>query len=94
VIEAQINYAVCLFEGLGISVDYVSAARYWKAAADQGNTIGMFNYGLCLLHGKGVSVDVARAARCFEIASKAGHAGEWGLLGFVFTRVWLLNETC
>jgi TPR repeat protein len=81
-----------MFEGLGVLIDYVSAARYRKAATDQDNVIGMFNYGLCLLDGKGVSVDVAGAARYFEIASREGHAGALVNFAFVYTTVWVLNE--
>ena len=72
--EAQFNYGLCLHYGSGVSVDVVSAARYFKLAADQGHVEAQFNYGCCLDAGSGVSVDVVSAARYYKLAADQGLA--------------------
>jgi hypothetical protein len=43
---AQCNYGVCLTNGEGVSVDLISAAKYYKLAADQNDAMAQFNYGV------------------------------------------------
>lgn len=55
-------------------------ARWWKAAADAGDAVGMHNLGVAYLKGNGVSHSGEEAMKWFGKASVAGH-GE-ALKGF------------
>lgn len=62
-----------LNHGIGVSVDYKEAARYYKLAADQGNLPGMSNYGVCLEMGCGVPMDKAEALKYYRRAADDGN---------------------
>jgi TPR repeat protein len=63
------NYGVCLYNGEGVSIDFGSAAHYFKLAADQGFALAQYNYGLCLQKGECVSIDFRGAAHYLKLAA-------------------------
>jgi TPR repeat protein len=65
-VSAEVNYGVCLLEGLSVTVDEVKAVQYLKAAAKQGDIYDEVNYGICLLEGRGVPVDHAKVIQLFQ----------------------------
>jgi hypothetical protein len=60
-ISGQVSQSVLRFEGMGVSIDYVGAAKCLKAATDSGDSYGEFYHIICLLEGKDAEVDVAQA---------------------------------
>lgn len=50
--------------------DYVTAAKEWRALADQGDSSAQFNLGLLYYDGKGVPQDYAEAANWFRRAAE------------------------
>jgi TPR repeat protein len=55
----------CLLGGLGVPIDLISAARYFKLSAGQNDVSGRLKYGFCLLNG--VRIDFPQAARDFKL---------------------------
>ena len=72
--EAQCAYVSCLSTGSGASVDWRSAAQYYKLAADQGLAEAQWAYGYCLEKGSGVPVDLKSAAQYYKLAADQGLA--------------------
>jgi TPR repeat protein len=56
--------------GRGVPQDYAEAMRWYRKAADAGNSWGMYNIGA--LHGWGVRQDYAEAMKWFRQAADAG----------------------
>ena len=73
--KAQVDFGLCLEDGVGVEKDPVEAARYFRLAAEQGNADGQSNYGRCLENAIGVEKDVTLAARYHKLAADQGHAG-------------------
>jgi TPR repeat protein len=71
--EAQFEYAVCLSEGLGVSVDLCAAAKYYKLSADQNHAKAQFCYAECILEGRGVPVDLSEAVKYYKLAADQNH---------------------
>src|SRR3546814_1867103 len=59
-------------KGEGVSRDPAEAARWWRAAADQGLSQAQFNLGVLYEQGEGVAVDYAEAARWYGLAAAQG----------------------
>ena len=59
-----------LFAGRGVAQDRSAAATYFRLAAAQGSTEGLWMHGHCLKFGIGAPVDEAAAMAAFE---KAAH---------------------
>jgi hypothetical protein len=80
------------FDGVEVSVDFREAAKYFKAAADQGNSIDEFDYGLCLLEGNGTQQDIVAAYQYFDVQQPKVNVMVWWILVSVFTRASELIE--
>jgi uncharacterized protein len=63
----------CYDIGRGISQDVGLAAHWYKQAAQNGSTDGMYNLALMCEAGRGVQLDTARAIALYEQASRKGH---------------------
>ena len=50
-----------LILGFGVPADYKEACKYFKQAADLGDTEAMVSYGHCLSSGQGVEVNKEEA---------------------------------
>ncbi|MBR3410174.1 MAG: sel1 repeat family protein [Candidatus Methanomethylophilaceae archaeon] len=53
---------------------YDEAARWFRAAAEQGNADAQYMFGLCYESGWGVDKSYDEAARWFRAAAEQGHA--------------------
>ena len=72
---AEYNFAICLYSGVGINVDYRQAFKLYKRAAEHGNIEALYCLGYCYENGKGVFYkDSINALQCYEAAAKKGHA--------------------
>jgi TPR repeat protein len=57
-----------------VSINLPEAAKYYKLAADQGNSEGQRSYGLCLENGIGVSKNLPEAAKYFKLSADQGNS--------------------
>ena len=73
-VDAQLGVAVIYADGLGVSRDYVLAARWFLAAALKGSA-PQFNLATMHFDGQGVPQSYAEAVRWFRRAADQGHAG-------------------
>ena len=63
----------CYSIGRGVKQDHKKAAYWFKKAAENGCTEGMFNYALVSESGEGTRRNAARAFRFYVQAANAGH---------------------
>ena len=61
-------------EGLGVKVDPVTAAKWYRRAAELGDTEGTFAFAVMLAEGDGIQKNRAGAAQLFDTAAQRGHA--------------------
>ena len=73
--DAAVQYqlGLCYYGGLGVSKDYLEAAKWWRKAADQDNASAQFKLGLCYYGGYGVARDYAAAVKWWRKAANAGN---------------------
>lgn len=71
-------------QGLGVPVDYVESARWWRMAADQGHAGAQFSIGYCYGRGEGVPRDLAEAAKWFRKSAVQGNASAQRFLGVAY----------
>ena len=70
--DALIALGAMYYEGRGVEQDYEKAAKYYKEAADTGNSQAMSNYGYNCYYGNGVEVDYEKAYQYFAYAAVLG----------------------
>ena len=68
-IDAIFQYAVMLYTGNGIDLNYEESLKYFKMAADKGHIVSAYNYGYMLLQGLGAVVNILEAAKYLKIAA-------------------------
>jgi len=61
------------YDGLGVDVDYVEAARYHLLAANQGNMDAQFHLGLQHEQGHGVTKSLSESLQWFIASADNGH---------------------
>jgi TPR repeat protein len=83
---AQLYVANMFRRGYGVERDYAAAARWYRAAADQGEPSGMYNYAVHLREGLGVDADARAATEWFERGARTGHTASMVNLGLRVTR--------
>jgi uncharacterized protein len=74
--EAMVNaawVAGLYLNGWGVSQDYGKAHKWFKKAADDGNTAAMINLGRLYEQGLGVAQDFGNALEWFQKAAGAGN---------------------
>jgi TPR repeat protein len=71
-------------QGLGVPVDYVESARWWRMAADQGHAGAQFSIGYCYGRGEGVPRDLAEAVRWYRKSSAQGYMSAHRFLGAAY----------
>jgi len=74
-IAADVNFAICTFNGWGAERDEPEAARLFRSAAKMHDAQAQLNLGLCYLHGRGFRRDPYEAFMWFELASQQGEPG-------------------
>jgi hypothetical protein len=60
-------------DGLGVAIDPVLAAQWYRRGAELGDVEAMFAFGVMLAEGTGIQKDRAGAAQMFEEAAGRGH---------------------
>ncbi|TAL80422.1 MAG: sel1 repeat family protein [Beijerinckiaceae bacterium] len=70
-------------QGFGVKQDDAEAAKWYAAAAAEGDASGMFKLGLAKLRGKGVPKDPAGAKALFRKAAAKNNAGALYNLGIL-----------
>ena len=55
--------------------NYAEAAKWWRLAADQGNTFAQYNLGTLYDDGKGVPQNKAEALKWYHLAAERGNDG-------------------
>ncbi|MEQ1668881.1 MAG: tetratricopeptide repeat protein, partial [Sulfuriferula sp.] len=69
----QYNLGVLYFEGKDVPQDYIEAAKWYGAAADQGDMQAQFNLGLMFYRGIGLPQNYLYAYDLFELAAGQGN---------------------
>jgi TPR repeat protein len=64
--------------------DYISAAKGFRLAAEQGEASAQFNLGVMYRQGQGVLQDDAEAVKWYRLAAAQGHADAQFNLGVVY----------
>lgn len=91
-VEAAFLMGTVYDEGLGVSVDYPEAMRWYRRAAHQGHVLAVHNIGNMHRDGRGVDVDPPAAIRWWLRAARAGDAIPALRLGEAFERGWGVVE--
>ena len=81
--EAQYNLGVMYDEGAGIIQDLVTAANWYRKAADQGFVDAQTNLGMMYYYGQGIPRDHAEAAIWFKRAASQGDHEAAGYLKLI-----------
>lgn len=71
-VDAQYNLGVLYFEGKDAPQDYIEAAKWYGAAADQGDKQAQFNLGLMFYRGIGLPQNYEYAYQLFKLAARQG----------------------
>ena len=74
VIAGQVEYAIMLFNGVGVSKDEAAAAKLFLKAAAKNNPIAQNRLAHLYAIGRGVPKDLVRAAAWHRFAKTAGIA--------------------
>ena len=69
---AQHNLGICYEMGRGVSKDPEAAFRYYKKAAEQGYTAGIFKLALAYAEGHGTDKNLKEAIKWYKIAAREG----------------------
>ena len=72
--DAQRDLAMAYGEGEGVAQDYTEAAKWFRKAAEQGDTISQYATGSMCEHGDGVAKDLVEALRWYRKAADQGYA--------------------
>lgn len=75
VAEAKRNYEIgydYYWGNNGKKVNYTEAVKYFRKAADQGNTMALHNIGMCYEHGHGVQKSLSEAVKWYRKAAEQG----------------------
>lgn len=72
--DAQLDLAICYYEGNGIAQNYGQAAYWAEKAADQGNAWAQYDMGYFYEYGKGVEANPYKAYGWYKKAAEKGVA--------------------
>jgi hypothetical protein len=79
------NLGVRYREGLGVAKDEAEAVRWYRRAAEAGNTDAMTNLGFMYRDGRGIAKDEVEAVRWYRRAAEAGNTNAMTNLGFMYS---------
>ena len=74
-VEAQFGLGLQYGSAVGVGLDFVQAARWYRRAADQDHALAQYNLGLMFARGQGMPPDDAAAAGWMRKAAEGGDAG-------------------
>ena len=83
-IDVQFNLAVMYENGEGVEKDVFKAVKWYRKAAERGNTYAQFNLGLAYIQGKAVKQDEVEAFKWFYKAADQGYAAAQYNLGVMY----------
>jgi TPR repeat protein len=72
---AQYNLATIYDKGLGVTPNYIEAAKWYRRAANKGHPQAQYNLGRLYANGKGLGADFVEAYKWFTIAARALPSG-------------------
>jgi uncharacterized protein len=91
--EIGLTYALGIgVSGIGVSIDYAKAAKWYLLSAKQGNMHAQFNLGEMYASGWGVEQDYEQAAEWFSKAAEQGDAGVKRYLGWMYEHGIYVNQ--
>ena len=70
--------------GHGVTQDYQEALKWWKLAAERGNSNAQYNRGVMYRDGHGVTQDYKEAVKWFRLAADQGFAEAQFNLGTMY----------
>lgn len=84
--DAELRYyiGICYKEGYEVEHDYAEALRWFKSAAELGNTAAKYELGHAYEKGNGVAVDYGLALKWYGVAARAGNAMANLALGLMY----------
>ncbi|PYJ80349.1 MAG: hypothetical protein DME22_24215 [Verrucomicrobia bacterium] len=71
--NAQFNLSYCYERGLGVEIDFVQAAKWYRLAAQQTHLVAIGSLGAFYMEGRGVPRDYDLAERLFKQAMEGGN---------------------
>ncbi|CAG8485474.1 13651_t:CDS:2 [Dentiscutata heterogama] len=69
IVDAQLMYGDCMYNGVGENKDTVKAVEYYRRAADNNNPIAMYKVGNIYYHGDGVKKDLIIGENFLRLAA-------------------------
>ena len=69
-VDAQVELAICYYDGDGVAVNHQEAYKWALKAAKQGDSRGQFVVAHCLYYGYGVKKDIPKAINYFNLSAK------------------------
>jgi TPR repeat protein len=73
----EVEYAILLFNGEGVTADEVLAGRYFRRAAGRGNVIAQNRLARLYVVGRGVPKNLVEAAAWHLLAASRGLPDPW-----------------
>ncbi len=74
--DSQNRLATMYSTGVGVTLDFAEAAKWYRKAADQGDTDAQNQLGSMYGNGQGVPQDNVEAYRWFDIAASGDNASD------------------
>ncbi|MBT5049221.1 MAG: sel1 repeat family protein, partial [Rhodospirillaceae bacterium] len=82
--DAQTNLGLMLHYGQGVERDVENAIRWYRVAAERGNSMAQLKLGLTYDDGDGVAKDQAEAAEWYLLAARQGDATAQRKLAYLY----------
>lgn len=85
--SAQNAMGTFFYQGVQIEKDYVTARKWFEAAAVRGQVDGMFNLAVMMMKGEGGEADNIKAYAWLTLAREAGHPNAEAVLKILEGRI-------
>ncbi|MFL6804837.1 MAG: tetratricopeptide repeat protein, partial [Xanthobacteraceae bacterium] len=76
-LDAQVEYAIALFNGIGTARDESAAAALMRKAASRGSPIAQNRFARIVAAGRGIAANPVEAAKWHIVAKAAGISDTW-----------------
>ena len=84
--EAEYQLGVRYARGLGVSLDYAEALKWWTRAAQQGHRSAQNELGYACEHGRGTAQNVNAAFHWYQLSANQGLPAAQYNLAFLYER--------
>ena len=71
----QVQLAVMYCLGQGVAVDLIEATKWYRRAAEQGDSLAQYSLGLLYDRGQGVPQDINEASKWLNLSTAAAPRG-------------------